>query len=257
MTALHLHRRGTAGGASLLAIHGITGHGARFDDLCSGFLNRFDVAAPDLRGHGRSTHDAPWNLDTHVDDLVAEMDALGWADADVVGHSLGGNLALRLLAAHPQRVRRVVLLDPAFALPTSFTTALAVATLEDRSFASLDEMVEADRLVRPAAAAAGAERDLRSVAVQGEDGRWRMPHSRAAVVAMWGELSRELPAITTPRPVLLVNAVQAGLVLDAQIATLERALGPMLEHRRVDLGHMVYWEDLDATGRLVAEFLAA
>ena len=255
MAMLTLHRNGPVDGRPLLAIHGITAHGRRFDRLCVEYLPDRHVVAPDLRGHGASLSDTPWNLETHVDDLVEVLDALSWGQVDVMGHSLGGNLALRLLAAHPERVSRVLLLDPAFALPTPFTTTLANGALEDRSFDSVDAMVAADRATRPSAAHAAAEADIRLVATQSADGKWRMPHSRAAVVAMWAELSRALPQVPVCRPTMLVVATQAGLVLDDQRAYLIRELGPDLTTVDLDLGHMLYWEDLETTGRVVADYL--
>jgi lipase len=256
MAVLHTHHHGSKDGAPLLAIHGITAHGRRFNDLCAEYLTHRYVVAVDLRGHGASLCDSPWNLETHVDDIIDTLDSLGWGQVDVMGHSLGGNLAARLLAAHPDRVKRVALLDPAFALPTALTTGLATAALEDKAFESLDAMVAADRLTRPAAAHIGAEADIRSNAFQGEDGKWRMPYHRAPVVGMWGELSRELPPIPQSRPTLLINALQAKLVLEPQITYLETQLEADLVQVDLDLGHMIYWEDLTATGRVVAGFFA-
>jgi lipase len=224
--------------------------------MCSEYLSDRHVAAPDLRGHGQSLCDTPWNLETHVADLVDTLDHLGWDAVDVVGHSLGGNLVLRLLGAHPERIKRVVLLDPAFALPTQTTWNFAVGALVDKAFDTIDEMVAADRMTRPSAAHEGAERDIRLVAMQGDDGRWRMPYHRAPIVAMWAELSRTLPPIPESRPTLLVNALQAKLVLEPQIAYLEAQLDTDLAQVELDLGHMLYWEDLDTTGNVVSGFLA-
>ena len=67
--------------------------------------------APDLRGHGRSGWEPPWDLDTHLDDVLETFGDTGpslW-----VGHSFGGRLVLELAARRPELVRCAVLLDPA------------------------------------------------------------------------------------------------------------------------------------------------
>jgi lipase len=257
MSLLNVHRTGPLTGQPLLAIHGITAHGRRFDRMCAEYLDDRYVVSPDLRGHGESLCDAPWNLETHVADLIETLDELGWVSVDVMGHSLGGNLALRLLAAHPERVNRLVLLDPAFHLPTKTMTANADAALNDKAFDSLEDLVIAQRAFRSEAAIPSADVDTRLAGFQGEDGKWRMAWSRSAVVAMWGELSRPLPPIEHSRPTLLVNALKAGLVLEDQISFLETYLEADLTQVDLDLGHMLYWDDLDATGRVVAGYLAA
>lgn len=255
MAILHVHRSGPTDGAPLLAIHGITAHGRRFERLSADYLFDRSIAAPDLRGHGESVREAPWNLETHVDDLIDTLDSMGWATVDVVAHSLGGNLALRMLAAHPHRVRRLVLLDPVFLLPVETATANAVHAMTDQSFRSLDELIEARRDGRSEAAIPFSDADTRVAAYQGPDRRWRMNFERAAVVAMWGELARALPEPTETRPTLVINALQAQLVQRRQIDWLENALEDLLSQVDLDLGHMLYWDDLVTTGRVIAGFL--
>ena len=82
----------------MLALHGVTGHGARFRDLAERGLPELRWLAPDLRGHGRSTWDAPWGAEQHVDDLLGVLDAEGIERCAVVGHSFGGFLATHLAA---------------------------------------------------------------------------------------------------------------------------------------------------------------
>jgi lipase len=254
-TLLHLHRTGPADGTPLLAIHGITAHGRRFDRLCADYLFDRQVVAPDLRGHGESLPEAPWNLETHVDDLVAVLDHLQWDSTDVIGHSLGGNLAIRLLAAHPKRVRRVVLLDPALMIPAETATENATYAMSDQSFRTQDALVEARRAGRSEAAIPYSDDDTRIASYKGEDKRWRMNYERAAVVAMWSELSRSLPPLVQARQALLVVATQAQLVQQPQITYLEENFEELLTQVELDLGHMLYWDDLEAVGRIVAGFL--
>jgi pimeloyl-ACP methyl ester carboxylesterase len=67
---------------------------------------------PDLRGCGRSTRglgDGQYTPDAATGDLAVLLDALGVADADVLGFSYGGLLAQRLALATPRRVRRLII----------------------------------------------------------------------------------------------------------------------------------------------------
>ena len=114
---LHVHDWGADDAPPLLCLHGVTSWGGRFRRLAEERLGGFHVFAPDLRGHGVSDWEPPWNLGAHVGDLVDTLDALHLERIDVVGHSFGGRLALELAARRPERVDRLVLLDPAVWVP--------------------------------------------------------------------------------------------------------------------------------------------
>ncbi len=105
-----VHRGGA--GRPLLALHGFTGGGADFGPLA----RRVGAAwiAPDLPGHGGTT--APATFTAAVDDLAR---LVGAPTFDLLGYSLGGRVALALAAAHPHRVRRLVLVgaSPGLASP--------------------------------------------------------------------------------------------------------------------------------------------
>jgi lipase len=254
MPQLHLHTFGTPGARPVLAIHGITAHGTRFAPLAAAALADRHVVAPDLRGHGFSHANAPWNLETHVEDLVDVLDSLDWEKIDIIGHSLGGNLGLRLLSSHPERVNSLLLLDPAFSLPSKDMTERAQAILADTSYESLQELVVARRAGRIHPAIAHSDDDSLLASVCGDDSRWRMRFDRAAVVAMWGELARPMPSIAFPVSTTLVNALEAGFVLEAQCTYLREQFGSTLTEIDVPLGHMVYWDDFELTCRIVTDW---
>ncbi len=73
---------------------------------------RLRVIAPDMAGFGFSERPAgiKYDLDTWVAQAIGLLDALGLEQADVVGNSFGGALALAMAIRHPQRVRRLVLM---------------------------------------------------------------------------------------------------------------------------------------------------
>ncbi|HEX7325055.1 MAG TPA: alpha/beta fold hydrolase [Rhodanobacteraceae bacterium] len=108
--------RGPVDGSRVLLIHGL-GSDARGTWKDTGVCRALDAAgfgwiAPDLPGHGKSAkpHDAAaYALPVLVRNVLAVLDGIGVAVADVVGYSLGAHVALAIAAAHPERVRRLVL----------------------------------------------------------------------------------------------------------------------------------------------------
>ena len=106
-------RGGTPGGPRLLCLHGWLDNAASFLPLAP-HLAEFDLVALDLPGHGASAHRAPGYDYAFVDwvhVVLDAMDSLGWPQADLLGHSMGGAIASAVAAAAPARVRRLALLE--------------------------------------------------------------------------------------------------------------------------------------------------
>ena len=107
---LHSHEWGPEGGRALACLHGVGDTGAMFARLATEKLRAFHVIAPDLRGHGASRWEPPWDVETHLADV---LETIVEPPAAWVGHSFGGRLIVELAARHPELVERAVLLDPA------------------------------------------------------------------------------------------------------------------------------------------------
>jgi lipase len=241
---LHVHEWGD--GPPVLCLHGVTGHGERFARLAERWSG-FRVIAPDLRGHGRSGFEPPWTFATHVADLIETLDDLGIDQADWVGHSFGGRLVLEAAAAHPERVRRAVLLDPAIDLLPHIAEYMA----EQERAEPIFDSPQAYRESRTDAATAPpelVEEDARLHCDVLPDGRLRRRTSQPAVISIYGELASAAP----PPPAadtLLVHAPAYGLVRDEQRE-------PYKNVAAVPGMHMVMWEAFDETADAVERFLS-
>ena len=92
-------------------------HGAGSDHLCWPVnlrrLNGFRVLAPDLPGHGRSAGVSHQSVQEYAADLIAFLDALGIFSVVLVGHSLGGAVALETALQHPAQVTALAIISTA------------------------------------------------------------------------------------------------------------------------------------------------
>ena len=107
----------TGNGPPLLLLHGNGEDGTYFVHQIEEFSRDFTVYAIDTRGHGKSPRGtAPFTISQFADDLLAFMDQQGLPQADILGFSDGGNIALTFALRHPERVNRLILnganLDP-------------------------------------------------------------------------------------------------------------------------------------------------
>jgi pimeloyl-ACP methyl ester carboxylesterase len=125
------------GGRPFVLVHGFTGFRDDFREQLPALSALGRTILYDHRGHGESTNigDAAHYSFAHlVDDLRALLDALAVPRCDLLGHSMGGMIALRFALAYPQRVASLVLMDTAARAPDHFPRApLAAAGAIARS----------------------------------------------------------------------------------------------------------------------------
>lgn len=115
---LYYETHGT--GRPLVLLHGGLVSGESYAAVLPALAADHQVILVDLQGHGRTADvDRPIDYRTMADDIAALIAHLGLEGADVVGYSLGGGVALHTAAAHPDSVRRLVIVS-------TYTTSTAL-----------------------------------------------------------------------------------------------------------------------------------
>ena len=112
---LHGHRfsyltEGT--GPLIVLLHGIAGTSATWEDVFPFLSQRHTVLAPDLLGHGESAKPAgDYSLGAYANSVRDLLEALGYERGTIVGHSLGGGIALQFAYQFYERCERLVLVS--------------------------------------------------------------------------------------------------------------------------------------------------
>ena len=103
---LHVVTRGDPTAPAIVLVHGMRDHARSWDWIGAALADRFHVVAPDLRGHGDSDRagSCGYGMAAFVLDLACIVDKLNLARFSLVGHSLGGAIALRFASAFPERI---------------------------------------------------------------------------------------------------------------------------------------------------------
>ena len=213
---LHVRDTGPRAAPAVLLIHGFGSSLHTWEDIAPGLAADRRVVRIDLPGFGLTGPDPTGD---YTDErahriLLALLDRLGIARADVVGSSMGGRIAWSLAAAHPERVRRLVLMAPdgfaslgrtygalprkplmAYALPYTLPEPLLrrmlLSTYGDP--ARMSEAVVArtrDMLLAPGVRPAIIDRMGDNVLTPPEP---RLRSIAAPTLLLWGELDRAIP----------------------------------------------------------------
>src|ERR687897_1885801 len=112
---LHGHRvtyRTAGDGPVLLLLHGVTNSSQTWEPVAQELAAAFTIVAPDLLGHGHSaTPRGDYSLGAHASGVRDLLTALGHDHVTVVGHSLGGGIAMQFAYQFPERCERLVLVS--------------------------------------------------------------------------------------------------------------------------------------------------
>lgn len=106
-----LHATSVGEGAPAIILHGLFGTSANFATIQKRLALGRRVITMDLRNHGRSGHDPEMNYPVMAEDVIETMAALGLSEAALVGHSMGGKVAMHVALRHPGRLGRLLVAD--------------------------------------------------------------------------------------------------------------------------------------------------
>ena len=123
-----LHFKQLGQGEPLVLLHGLFGSGDNWFGVAPKLAEKFHVFAPDLRNHGHSPHHAEMDYPLMAADVEKFFAAQKIESAHVIGHSMGGKVAMQFALDFPARVKKLVVVDMA---------PRAYARTHDKIFAAL------------------------------------------------------------------------------------------------------------------------
>lgn len=98
-------------GQPLIILHGLLGSLDNWQSIARELGRNYKVYTVDLRNHGKSPHSDTMNYEAMASDVLALMDKLGLLHAHIIGHSMGGKVAMYFALHYPERVDKLVVVD--------------------------------------------------------------------------------------------------------------------------------------------------
>ena len=184
MTLYH-RELGGAGQPPLVILHGLLGSSRNWLTAGAALARAYHVFALDLRNHGRSPHAAEMDYTVLVEDVLTWLDAQGFSQVTLLGHSLGGKVAMRLACRHPERVGRLVVVDIAPKDYPEHADRAEFTAMNGLQLESIRSRLEIERALEPLVPKEAMRKFLTTNLEAGADGAWRwiinLPALTAAV----------------------------------------------------------------------------
>jgi len=233
-------------GNPILLLHGWGGSSLSMRSILQIAQNPLELKAyaMDLPGFGYSDMPSePWGIDNYANCVLEFLDHLGLDKVDILGHSFGGRIAIKIAAHYPKRIQRLILVDSAGIRPkrgglyyARVYFAKSVRLLASVLPAPLSRFLQERILSKQGSSDyqnAGAMRQT-FVKVVNEDLLPLLNTIKAPTLLIWGESDKETP---------LSDAVLMKLILGSSLAVLNHA------------GHFSYLDDPQGFAKAVKAFL--
>jgi len=260
----------------LLLLHGWMDCGATFKFISDHLTERFYLVAPDWRGFGKTDHAQGYWFPDYFADLEKILDHYSPTHpANVVGHSMGGNIALMYAGIHPHRVAKVLSLEALGMEPTSSDEApqkyrrwMREITSEEPSkiYPNFDALCYSVHAGNPS-----LEPEVIIELAQlwgeahGDQGAYRLKHDHAHryvnpvrynfddVLEVWKEITAKVGLVMATQSSFYRRFSQFGRLEDAK-KILKMADKDYFEVP--DCGHMLHIEQPEATANCIRDFFA-
>lgn len=236
---MELYYREFGQGSPVIILHGLFGFSDNWQTIAKGLSDNHLVITPDLRNHGRSPHAPTHSYPEMADDLREFMEAHWIFNAAVVGHSMGGKVAMQLALSHPDLVQRLVVVDISPAGAEDNHSSIFDA-LHSMDLSKMSTRKEAETYLAEHIADMGTRQFLLKNVTRDAEGRftWRM--NLPVLWKHYNDILAPVSGETFDKPALFIRGSRSGYIKDADFPLI-KSLFPKAEIATVeDAGHWVH-----------------
>lgn len=242
-------------GPNLIILHGLLGSSQNWHTLAQQFGKEYRVIVPDLRNHGDSPH-GEHSIELMRQDILQLLDEERISKCVLMGHSMGGLVAMSFAFAHPERLRALIVLDIAPEAPIGRMNWVFEA-LESVDLSRVEKRTDADRQLAKKIADPGVRQFLLQNLKRQDDGTyaWRcnLPELHRSVES--ADRFKPKARAEYSGPTLFIGGERS----EHQIADKEEIIAKYFPNVELVMipgaGHWVHVDAMEAFVEVVREFM--
>ncbi|SEH88637.1 esterase [Rheinheimera pacifica] len=253
---LHTHISGQQDSSKepVVLIHGLFGSYENLGVIERSLSEQYQVINVDVRNHGRSGHSADMNYQLMAEDLAQTLDSLNIQKAVILGHSMGGKLAMTYAVTYPERVSKLILADIApVGYPPRHNSIFTGLNSVDLS--QIENRADADKQLAQHVKESGVRQFLLKSLIK-EDDKFQWRFNLSALYDNYAELvSNPIDSGSYNGPVLFIKGGDSDYILPEHKATITKVF-PAAQAKIIQgTGHWLHAEKPAAFTKLVKDFL--
>lgn len=245
---MQLFSREFGQGNPVIILHGLFGFSDNWQTIAKGLSEHHLVVTPDLRNHGRSPHVPTHTYPEMAEDVKTFMEAHWMFRADLIGHSMGGKVAMQLALNYPDMVDKLVVVDMDPGQATDNHRDIFRALLE-LDLNQIKTRQEADEFLGNRISDTGTRQFLLKNITRNEDGTFAWKMNLPVLWRAYPDILGAVHGDPFDKPALFIRGGKSDYVKDSEIPAIKQ-LFPKAEILTIEgAGH---WVHADKPAELLA-----
>lgn len=255
--AVPLHYESTGHGPPLIVLHGLFGSLSNWRPLSPQLGEHFQLFLVDLRNHGRSPHSDIFNYAAMAEDLRAFVQQHQLSTPYLLGHSLGGKVAMQFALSYPHDVEKLIVVDMSQRATRPRHRSI-IAALQSLDLATASSRRDLDAQLAQHLPDKMLRQFLLMNVRTDDNGRWCWRTNLDAIAAHYDEVNRAVEAPQAyDKPALFIRGGNSDFIQDEDLKAIS-ALFPQSNVVTVaGASHWVHADAPDEVARLILQFLNA
>lgn len=249
-----LHTEITGQGQAIVLIHGLFGSYENLGVIARALAGQWQVVNLDMRNHGRSGWHDTMSYALMAEDVKETLDHLGLEPVVLLGHSMGGKIAMEFALRYPERVSKLILADisPVQNRPRHLEILSALDSID---LSNLQSRQQADQQLALSVTDTGVRQFLlKSLYKKDDQFRWRF--NVKALIANYPQLL-EAPPSKGPYtgPTLFIKGAESDYLLPEHQSLIQQLFPHSKAKVIMGTGHWLHAEKPVAFAKIVTDFL--
>ena len=254
------YRQYSENGASVLVLHGLFGSLGNWGWHCKQLAQQYAVYGVDLRNHGDSPHSDQLDYQVMAEDVRQLIVRLGLESCCIVGHSMGGKVAMQLALSFPDLIEKLVIVDIA---PVSYPEDAdghmnVLAAMDAVKLGEIKSRTQAEVTIEDYIPQEATRKYLLTNLVRNKEGSFEWRLDKDSIRKNYANLRAELIAtMSFLKPVLFIKGSLSPYIKPEHEAQIKELFPAASVKLLMDAGHWLHAEQPQALQKILLKFLSS
>ncbi len=252
-TLVNFQQQGS--GEHLILIHGLFGSLENLNMVAKVLAQNYCITSLDVRNHGKSFHENNMDYNCLAQDVIKLMDHLNIEQANILGHSMGGKIAMQLALTFPERVKKLIVADIAPVKYPAHHTRI-IEGLKAIDLSQVKKRSDADKQLAPYVDNIGVRQFLlRNLAT--ENGQYYFQCSLEYIANGYDQIMQGYEGDAKfDKPTLFIKGGNSDYIQMEHKAVIDKILPSSSVKIIQNAGHWLHAEKTTAFNKIVSDFLS-